>query len=106
MILDSSPLVAILAEEPDAELYTRAAILFGRAFEHAVAPLFRREDPAAVLLEQWGVCKNMGLTYAAYKSTELNRCDPTCTNLTIELLQFYYSSVEKPRTETPEDRRF
>jgi antitoxin VapB len=62
--LDSSQLVAILAEEPDAELYTRAAMLFGRAFEHAVAALFRREDPAAVLFEQWGVCKNMGLTYA------------------------------------------
>ena len=43
---------------------TRAAMLFGRAFEHAVAAMFRREDPAAVLFEQWGVCKNMGLTYA------------------------------------------
>ena len=43
---------------------TRAAMLFGRAFEHAVAARFRREDPAAVLFEQWGVCKNMGLTYA------------------------------------------
>ena len=31
---------------------TRAAILFGRAFEQAVAALFRREDPAAVLYEQ------------------------------------------------------
>jgi hypothetical protein len=37
---------------------TRAAMLFGRAFEQAVAALFRREDAAAVLFEQWGVCKD------------------------------------------------
>src|SRR5271157_2086260 len=42
---------------------TRAAMPFGRAFEQAVAALFRREDPAAVLFEQWSVCKDMGLTY-------------------------------------------
>jgi hypothetical protein len=39
-------------------------MLFGRAFEQAVGALFRREDPAAVLFEQWGVCKNMGLAYS------------------------------------------
>jgi hypothetical protein len=33
----------------------------------------------------------------AYKRDELNRSDPICTVLTIELLQFYYSSVGKPR---------
>src|SRR5208282_1267693 len=38
---------------------TRAAMLFGRAFEQAVAALFRREDPAVVLFEQWGLCKDM-----------------------------------------------
>src|ERR1035437_9352149 len=43
---------------------TRAAMLFGRAFEQAVAALFRREDPAAVLFEQWGLCKDTGLTYS------------------------------------------
>jgi hypothetical protein len=43
---------------------TRAAMLFGRAFEQAVAALFRREDPAAVLFEQWGQCKDIGLTYS------------------------------------------
>src|ERR1700682_4913605 len=46
------------------EKVTRAAMLFGRAFEQAVAALFRHEDPAAVLFEQWGVCKDMGLTYS------------------------------------------
>jgi hypothetical protein len=35
-------------------------MLFGRAFEQAVAALSRREDPA-VLFEQWGVYKDMGL---------------------------------------------
>src|SRR6266704_2747384 len=43
---------------------TRASMLFGRAFEQAVAALFRHEDPAAVLFEQWGLWKNMGLTYS------------------------------------------
>ena len=43
---------------------SRASMLFGRAFEQAVAALFRREDPAAVLFEKWGLCKDMGLTYS------------------------------------------
>jgi hypothetical protein len=43
---------------------TRAAMLFGRAFEQAVAALFRREDATAVLFKQWGACKEMGLTYS------------------------------------------
>jgi hypothetical protein len=42
----------------------RAAVLFGRAFEQAVAALFRREDPAAVLFEQWVAYKNLGLVYS------------------------------------------
>ena len=45
---------------------TRATMLFGRAFEQAVAALFRREDAAVVLFEQWGLCKNMGLTYSGH----------------------------------------
>jgi hypothetical protein len=39
-------------------------MLFGRAFEQALAALFRHEDSAAVLFEQWGLCKDMGLTYS------------------------------------------
>ena len=39
-------------------------MLFGRAFEQAVAALFRREDPAAVLFERWSACKAMGPTYS------------------------------------------
>jgi len=43
----------------------RAAMLFGRAFEQAIAALFRREDPAAKLFEQWSACKGMELVYPA-----------------------------------------
>jgi PD-(D/E)XK nuclease superfamily len=43
---------------------TRAPMLFGRAFEQAVAALFRHEDPAAVLFEQWSAYKNVGLSYS------------------------------------------
>ncbi len=35
----------------------RATMLFGRAFEQAVAALFRHEDPTAVLYEQWSARK-------------------------------------------------
>jgi len=43
---------------------TRASMLFGRAFEQAIAALFRHEDPAAMLFEQWAPCRNMNLTYS------------------------------------------
>ena len=43
----------------------RAAMLFGRAFEQAVAALFRREDPAAVLFEQWSAYKQLEVVYPA-----------------------------------------
>ena len=42
---------------------TRAAMFFGRAFEQAIAALFRLEDPAPVLYDQWGPCKDMNLIY-------------------------------------------
>src|SRR2546428_10715608 len=32
---------------------TRAAMLFGRAFENALAALFRREDAAGVVVREW-----------------------------------------------------
>ena len=43
---------------------TRAAMLFGRAFESALAALFRREDAAAVLLREWSICRNQDLQYS------------------------------------------
>jgi hypothetical protein len=43
---------------------TRAAMLFGRAFERALTAYFQREDTAAVLFREWTACKNQGLRYS------------------------------------------
>src|ERR1700739_4688118 len=43
---------------------TRAAMLFGRAFEQALGALFRREDPGAVLFDEWSACRSQDLQYA------------------------------------------
>jgi PD-(D/E)XK nuclease superfamily len=42
---------------------TRAAMLFGRAFEQALAAYFLREDPAAALFREWSACQNLGLHF-------------------------------------------
>ncbi len=43
---------------------TRAAMLFGRAFEKALAAFFLRDDCGAVLFNEWAACQNRGLTYS------------------------------------------
>jgi hypothetical protein len=43
---------------------TRAAMLFGRAFERALAAYCLREDAAAVLFREWSTCQNQGLHYS------------------------------------------
>src|SRR2546427_313251 len=43
---------------------TRAAMLFGRAFERALAAYFLREDPAAVLFREWAPYQNQALQYS------------------------------------------
>ena len=43
---------------------TRAAMLFGRAFERALGALFRREDPGAVLFAEWSACQSQELHYS------------------------------------------
>src|SRR6266849_5444498 len=43
---------------------TRSAMLFGRAFESALAAFFRREDSAAVLLREWSTCRDRDLQYS------------------------------------------
>src|SRR5205085_9866294 len=43
---------------------TRAAMLFGRAFERALGALFRREDPGAVLFDEWSAVQKQGLQYS------------------------------------------
>src|SRR5512141_1440957 len=42
---------------------TRAAMMFGRAFEQAVAAYFQRQDAAAVLYREWEACRDSGLHY-------------------------------------------
>src|SRR5207253_9414894 len=43
---------------------TRAVMLFGRAFERALAAYFLREDAAAVLFREWTACQNQGLQFS------------------------------------------
>ena len=46
------------------EKETRAAMLFGRCFEKALAAYFMREDSAAVLFREWGPYRDAQLEYA------------------------------------------
>ena len=43
---------------------TRASMIFGRCFEKALAAYFCREDPAAVLFQEWGAYRDAVLDYA------------------------------------------
>jgi CRISPR/Cas system-associated exonuclease Cas4 (RecB family) len=43
---------------------TRAAMLFGRAFEVALGAYFRREDPGDALLREWSACKDRDLQFS------------------------------------------
>src|ERR1035441_4583824 len=43
---------------------TRAAMLFGRAFESALGAFFRHEDSAAALFREWAVFQEAGLQYS------------------------------------------
>ena len=43
---------------------TRAAMLFGRAFEQAVGAYFQRQDAAAVLYREWSTHRESGLHYS------------------------------------------
>jgi CRISPR/Cas system-associated exonuclease Cas4 (RecB family) len=43
---------------------TRAAMLFGRAFEQALAACFLREDPAAALFQEWSACQHPELHFS------------------------------------------
>jgi hypothetical protein len=46
------------------EKETRASLLFGRAFEKALAAFFSREDSAAVLFKEWGAYRDAHLEYS------------------------------------------
>ena len=42
---------------------TRAAMLFGRCFEKALAAYFRREDPSVALFQEWSAFRDADLEY-------------------------------------------
>jgi len=42
---------------------TRAAMLFGRAFEQSLSAYFRREDAAGALFQEWSRCQSQGLRF-------------------------------------------
>jgi len=46
----------------------RASMLFGRAFEQALAALFRGQDPALVLHQQWEPARNLQLVHSGHDS--------------------------------------
>jgi len=52
------------------EKETRAAMLFGRAFEKALAAFFLRQDPQAALFEHWAPYQETPLEYAPNDSWE------------------------------------
>lgn len=45
------------------ERETRAGMLFGRAFESALAAYFQRQDPTEVLFKEWSVYQNATIDY-------------------------------------------
>jgi hypothetical protein len=47
---------------------TRAAMLFGRAFEKALSAYFQREDAAAVLFREWAAYQDQQLHYSGSDS--------------------------------------
>ena len=49
---------------------TRAPMLFGRAFEKALGALFLRQDPGAVLFQEWSAFKNDHVEYCGTDSWE------------------------------------
>ena len=53
---------ALGAETPQG---VKANLWFGRAFERALAALFRHQDPVSVLFQQWAPCKHRQLVYPA-----------------------------------------
>src|SRR5580658_3855294 len=50
------------------EKETRAAMVFGRAFEKALCAYFRDEDPSAALFKEWGVYRDSPFEYKSGES--------------------------------------
>ena len=50
------------------EKETRAAMVFGRAFEKALCAYFNDEDPSAALFKEWGVYRDTPFEYKSGES--------------------------------------
>jgi PD-(D/E)XK nuclease superfamily len=55
---------------------SRAAMLFGRAFEQALGAYFRREDPGDVLFREWSACKDQNLHFSNHDTWDRMALDP------------------------------
>src|SRR5712671_272448 len=63
---------------------TRAAMLFGRAFESALAAFFRREDSSAVLFREWSAFKQQDLQYTK-SDTGIECCSKAFSYLSVSV---------------------
>jgi CRISPR/Cas system-associated exonuclease Cas4 (RecB family) len=80
----------------------RAAMLFGRAFEQALAALFRQQDPAVALFEQWVPCKNLELVYSGHDTWD------SMLQQGVQLLERFVQDgrVEVPKPESRQQVQF
>lgn len=75
---------------------TRAKMVFGRVFENALAALFLKQDPGAMLFEGWSTYQNSGLIYSNGDSWDSILCQG------IQLLERF---VQDDRVHIPHPRR-
>jgi len=75
---------------------TRAAMLFGRAFEQALAAYFLREDPGAALFREWSVCQTQELHFS--KNDTWDRMLQQGLQLLIRFCQEDRIRIHQPRS--------
>jgi hypothetical protein len=76
---------------------TRAAMLFGRAFELALGACFRREDPGEVFFREWSACKDQDLQFS--KNETWDRMLEQGIMLLIRFCQDNRIQVRRPRRD-------
>jgi CRISPR/Cas system-associated exonuclease Cas4 (RecB family) len=74
----------------------RAAMLFGRAFEKALAAYFRREDAAVTFFNEWSAYRDSGLTYSG---------NDTWDRMLQEGFQLLDRFAQEDRVRVPRPRR-
>jgi len=75
---------------------TRAAMLFGRAFEQALGAYFRREDSTAALFREWACHQNAGLEYSK---------SDTCDHMLQQGIQLLERFAQDDRVRIRQPRR-